>query len=65
MYIQSAKNQEKNESLSKNKCLKIFEHFVENRNKSYKLFVVSKRLIAISINIKREGEELDNRNIKF
>ena len=53
MYIQSAKNQEKNESLSKNKCLKIFEHFVENRNKSYKLFVVSKTIDLYQSKIKR------------
>lgn len=40
MYIQSAENGQKNESLSKNKSLKINEDLFANVKLSYKLFSV-------------------------
>ena len=40
VYIQSAENRRKNESLSKNKCLIFYQDLFANEKLSYKLFSV-------------------------
>ena len=55
MYIQSEKKKKKNESLSKNKCLKINQHSVANINKFYTLLCI--QTIDFYQSTKREKKE--------
>jgi hypothetical protein len=50
VYIQSAKNRQKNESLSKNKCLIFYQDLFANVKLSYKLFSVIQTIDETSIN---------------
>ena len=49
VYIQSAKNRQKNESLSKNKCLIFYQDLFANVKLSYKLFSVIQTIDETSI----------------
>ena len=55
VYIQTAQIGQKNESLSKNKCLKINQHLVANRNKFYTLLCI--QTIDFYQSTKREKKE--------
>ena len=55
MYIQSAENGQKNESLSKNKSLKIYEDLFANVKLSYKLFSVIQTIDKNNQSNKRTG----------
>lgn len=52
VYIQSAENRRKNESLSKNKCLIFYQDLFANEKLSYKLFSV---IQTIDPNINHPG----------
>ena len=49
VYIQTAKNRQKNESLSKNKCLIFYQDLFANVKLSYKLFSVIQTIDETSI----------------
>ena len=55
LYIQSAENREKNESLSKNKCFEFDQELIANRKLSFNLFDVSKTIDVTSITKKARG----------
>ena len=55
LYIQSAENREKNESLSKNKCFELDQELIANRKLSFNLFDVSKTIDVTSITKKARG----------
>jgi deoxyadenosine/deoxycytidine kinase len=55
VYIQSAENGQKNESLSKNKSLKIYEDLFSNVKLSYKLFSVIQTIDKNNQSNKRTG----------
>lgn len=49
VYIQTAQNRQKNESLSKNKCLIFYQDLFANVKLSYKLFSVIQTIDETSI----------------
>lgn len=55
LYIQSAENREKNESLSKNKCFEFDQELIANTKLSFNLFDVSKTIDVTSITKKARG----------
>jgi hypothetical protein len=56
LYIQSAENRQKNESLSKNKCSNFVQEFVANDNLSFNLTDVSKTIDNKSITKQKRGD---------
>ena len=59
MYIQGAKNRQKNESLSKNKCWIFYQDLFANLKLSYKLFSVI-QTIDKNINHRNGRRDIDN-----
>jgi len=59
VYIQGAKNRQKNESLSKNKCFIFYQDLFANVKLSYKLFSVI-QTIDLNINHKSGWRNIIN-----